>query len=264
MTLRTTLLALTLAIVVPSTALASADQQMTVTVRGQKLTLDVYAPKADMTTKGTIFMASGDVGWVGLAVTLAEFLSDQGYLVAGVNTRQYLGAFAAGSSHLEVAQIPGDFEVFADALRSRGSLPGPVIVSGVSEGAALAVAAAATPQSHRWLNGVITMGLPAVAELAWHWRDAVSWITKSDADEPSFSPHEVIANVSPLPLWMLQSTRDEYVPEADYRRFESVAAQPKRLVLIDAKNHRFTDKLPELKTQYLAGLAWIAANGAPK
>jgi hypothetical protein len=59
---------------------------------------------------------------------------------------------------------------------------------------------------------------------------------------------------------MIQSTTDEYVPEADYRRFERVAAPPKRLILIDARNHRFTDKLPELKTQYLAGLAWIVAN----
>jgi hypothetical protein len=197
-------------------------------------------------------------------VTLAEFLSDQGYLVAGINTRQYLSAFVAGSAHLEVDQIPADFDAFADALRNRGPLPRPVVLSGVSEGAALAVAAAAAPASHHWVSGVITMGLPAVAELAWRWKDALAWVTKSDANEPSFSPHEIIAKVSPLPLWMIQSITDEYVPEADYRRFERVAATPKRLVLIDARNHRFTDKLPELKTQYLAGLAWITANLAPQ
>jgi len=28
-------------------------------------------------------------------------------------------------------------------------------------------------------------------------------------------------------------------------------------VLIDASNHRFTDRRPELKAQMLAGLAWI-------
>jgi type IV secretory pathway VirJ component len=264
MTLRLTLAAMVLVIVSPSLASAGTHQPVSVTVRGQTLTVEVYAPKPDTPVKGTVFMASGDVGWVGLSVTLAEFLSDQGYLVAGINTRQYLGAFAADTTHLQVDQIPGDFETFADALRKRAPLPRPVIVSGVSEGAALAVAAAAAPGAHRWVSGVITMGLPAVAELAWRWRDAMSWITKSDANEPSFSPHEIIAKVSPLPLWMIQSTSDEYVPEADYRRFESVAAAPKRLILIDAKNHRFTDKLPELKTQYLAGLTWIGANLAPQ
>lgn len=264
MTPRMAIVVMVMAALAPSMATASAEQSVSVTVRGRNLTLEVYAPRTNTPVKGTVVIASGDVGWVGLSVTLAEFLSDQGYLVAGINTRQYLAAFASGSAHLQVDQIPGDFDTFADALRKRGPLPRPVVVSGVSEGAALAVAAAATPTSHHWVNGVITMGLPALAELAWRWKDALSWITKSDANEPSFSPHEIIAKVSPLPLWMLQSTSDEYVTEADYRRFERVAAPPKRLILIDAKNHRFTDKLPALETQYLAGLAWIAGSlGAP-
>ena len=105
------------------------------------------------------------------------------------------------------------------------------------------------------------MGLPPSAELAWRWTDFSTWITKKDADEPSFAPIDVIATIAPRPLWMIQSTRDEYVPEADYRRFETTARDPKRLVLIDAANHRFTDKQPELQRQVLAGLAWIAAGG---
>lgn len=243
--------------VAPVAAEAAGGQPVTVTVRGHALTLAIYAPKAGAPAKGSVVMASGDVGWVGLAATLADFLSANGYAVAGVNTRQYLAAFASGSAHLEVDQVPGDFEIFAAALRARGLPARPIIVSGVSEGAALAVAAAAMPEAHDRLDGVITMGLPAVAELAWRWKDAVSWVTKSDADEPSFSPHEVIARVAPVPIWMLQSTHDEYVPEADYRRFERLAAEPKRFVLIEAKNHRFTDKLPELEAQYLAAIAWI-------
>lgn len=257
-------LAATLALAVPALAHATTGQRWDVDVRGQKLTLTVYVPPPGTTAKGTIFMGSGDVGWVGLATTLAEFLSDRGYVVAGINVRQYLSAFVSGADHLQVEQIPGDFAVFAAALRARGLLPSPVIFSGVSEGAALAVAAAASRDSHAWAHGVITMGLPATAELAWRWRDAMSWVTKSDAAEPSFSPHEIIAAVSPLPLLMLQSTHDEYVPEADYRRFERSAGQPSRLVLIDAKNHRFTDKLPELQTRFLEGLTWIDGARAPK
>lgn len=245
-------------------AAAAVGQRLDVVVRGQKLTLTVYVPPPGMPAKGTIFMGSGDVGWVGLAVTLADFLSDRGYVVAGINVRQYLAAFAIGADHLRVEQIPGDFAVFAAALRDRHLLPSPVILSGVSEGAALAVAAGATPAARSWAHGVVTMGLPATAELAWRWKDAVSWVTKTDANEPSFNPHEIIAGVSPLPLAMIQSTHDEYVPEADYRRFEKMAAAPSRLVLIEAKNHRFTDKLPELQTQFLDALAWIAAAGQGK
>jgi type IV secretory pathway VirJ component len=243
--------------VYPLDADAANGQKLDVDVRGQTLTLTVYVPKPGVAVRGTILLGSGDVGWVGLATTLAEFLSDGGYIVAGINARQYLSAFANGSEHLRVDQVPADYDLLATALRSRGLLVRPVILSGVSEGAALAVAAAAAPGSHRWVDGVVTMGLPPTAELAWRWKDVMAWITKKDADEPSFYPHEIIAGVSPLPLWMIHSTRDEYVEEADYRRFDSVARDPKRLVLIDAKNHRFTDKMPQLKEQVLAGLAWF-------
>lgn len=250
-------------LVAPSIAVSAwaggSSRKVEVQVRGQTLTLAVYEPPPGTAPKGTIFMGSGDVGWVGLAVTLAERFSARGYVVAGVNARQYLSTFAIGKTHLTVDQIPGDFRAFADALTARRLLAPPVIVAGVSEGAALAVAAAADARSHDWIAGVITMGLPATAELAWRWKDALTWITRKDADEPSFRPDEIIAHVSPLPLLMIQSTRDEYVPEADYRRFDAVAREPKRLVLIDAANHRFTDKLPQLHEAVADGLTWIVS-----
>jgi pimeloyl-ACP methyl ester carboxylesterase len=85
----------------------------------------------------------------------------------------------------------------------------------------------------------------------------MTWITKKDAAEPSFAPAAFIGNVSPVPLWMIQSTKDEYVTELDYRLLERSARPPKRLVLIAASNHRFTDRKPELLQQILAGLAWM-------
>jgi hypothetical protein len=238
---------------------AATGEAVSVTVRGKALTLTIYKARQGAQPRGTIFMAGGDVGWVGLGVTLAEFLSDEGYVVAGINVRQYLSAFTTATDHLTVAQIPLDYAVFADMMRRRGLLPAPVVLSGVSEGAALAVAAAAVPGSHEWVQGVLTLGLPPAAELAWHWTDFTSWITKRNANEPSFEPDDVIGQISPLPIWMIQSRRDEYVKEADYRRFEAAARPPKHLVLIDASNHRFTDRLPELKQQVIAGLAWIGA-----
>lgn len=240
-------------------AFATTGQPWPVVVRGKTLTVTVYPAKPGTPAKGTVFMGSGDVGWVGLAVSLAEYLSDDGYVVAGINARQYLGTFTDGPSHLLVTQVPDDFAVIAAALRGKNMLPRPVVVSGVSEGAALAVAAAGDARAHEWIDGVLTMGLPGTAELAFRWKDALTWLTKSDADEPSFSPHEVLPRIAPLPLAMVQSARDEYVPEADYRRFERVAQEPKRFVLIDAANHRFTDKQPELRAQVQSALAWIAS-----
>jgi fermentation-respiration switch protein FrsA (DUF1100 family) len=243
----------------PSSLLAVAGEHLDFPLRGQHLTLTIYRPAISVPTlKGTIVMGSGDVGWVGLAAMMAGSLSDAGYIVVGLNVREYLAAFTTRDGrHLVPSDIRQDYAALAELLRSRALLRSPVVVSGVSEGAALAVMAASAPANHAWIQGVITMGLPATAELAWRWSDFTSWITKKDSGEPSFAATDFIAAVSPLPLYMIQSTRDEYVTEGEYRALEAAARAPKKLVLIDASNHRFTDRVAELRSQYFAALAWI-------
>ena len=226
-------------------------------VRGKSLTLTIYNPPVSAARKGTVIMASGDVGWVGLAVDMCKYLSDQGWIAVGVNSRQYLGAFTSGKKTLQPADVPLDYDAMVQFLMTRRLILAPVIVSGVSEGAGLSVLAASREENHAWAAGVITMGLPATAELGWRWTDFTSWITKKDSDEPQFRPADYIARISPTPLCMLQSVKDEYVPESDYRMFERTARDPKRQVLIDASNHRFTDRIPDLRKHYLGCLAWI-------
>ena len=235
----------------------AAAERLDFVLRGKSLTAWVYRPAG--TPKGTVIMGSGDVGWVGLAVDMSTFLSGQGFVVVGVNVRQYLSAFTVGKVNLAVTDPPADYAALAEVLKHRGLLHEPVVVSGVSEGAALAVLVASSPRNHEWLRGMVTMGVPPTAELAWRWTDFPAWITKSDAHEPSFAAREFVAAISPLPLVMIQSRKDEYVPEADYRALELAAKSPKKLVLIDASNHRFTDRRRELEREYLAALAWIQA-----
>ena len=250
------LAALTVLLTWVSPASAASSEKLDVTVRGRTVTITIYKPKT--APRGTIIMGSGDVGWVGLAVSMAEELSAQGYLVAGVNARQYLAAFTAAKSHLQPSDVPADYRVFVDRLKERHLLIRPVIVSGVSEGAALAVLAASDPKNHAWIDGVITMGLPATAALAWRWADLWASAMKRDADEPSFPVADYLPAASPVPLYMIQSKKDEYVTPADYERYTTVAKEPKQLVLIDASNHRFTDRRPELSRAFAAGLEWIA------
>jgi hypothetical protein len=248
---------------VSSVARATPEQRFDFTVRGRTLTVSVYR-SALAQPLGTIFMGSGDVGWVGLAVDLAQFLSDKGYTVVGINVRQYLSAFTAGKVTLTTKEPPGDYDSLFRFLTEKRLVTPPVILSGVSEGAALAVLAGASPQNRPWVNGVMTMGLPPLAELGWRWTDFTSWITKKDSNEPMFAPKEFVPAIAPVPLCMLQSVVDEYVTPADYRLFEAVAREPKKFVLIPASNHRFTDKKPELQAEVIGCLAWVREHQPPK
>lgn len=244
-------------LVIPAAALAS--ETLTFTVRGKALTLTVYRPAGSAAPKGTVLMGSGDVGWVGLAVDMAQFLAAQGYTAVGINVRQYLGAFTSGKKTLTTREPPEDFAELAAFLRQRRLLAAPVFLSGVSEGAALAVLAASVQKNHDWVAGVITMGLPPTAELGWRWQDFTSWITKKDPDEPMMAPKYFLPGVAPLPICLIHSTTDEYVTAADIKVFEAAAREPKKLVLINASNHRFTDQKDELKRQMLGCLTWIRA-----
>lgn len=258
----TLVLAIVASLVCGTVGEAASPERVDMPLRGHSLALMVYRPST--APKGTVIMGSGDVGWVGLAVTRAQELSAAGYVVAGVNVREYLAAFTAKSTHLSAHDIQRDFGEVALFLRGRSLLPPPVLLSGVSEGAGLAVVAAAWPDNHQWLDGVITMGLPRRSEIAWRWSDFTSWITKKDADEPSIDAVDYLPGLAPVPLVMIQSTRDEYVPETDYRTMEQAARQPMRLVLIAASNHRFTDRIPELRRAYDDALAWIATKPAAR
>jgi alpha-beta hydrolase superfamily lysophospholipase len=242
-----------------SAAGAASTEKLDVSVRGRTVTLTIYRPKT--APRGTIIMGSGDVGWVGLAASMAEELSAQGYNVVGVNARQYLASFTSGKDHVQPKEVSADFQAFVTRLKEKQLLVRPVVLSGVSEGAALAVLAASDPRNHSWIDGVITMGLPATAELAWRWTDLWASATRRDADEPFFTVTDVLPAVSPVPLCMIQSMKDEYVSPADYARFKAVAKEPRQLVLIDASNHRFTDRRPELTRAFAAGLDWIARTG---
>ena len=253
--------AIVVAIALHATVREADKEEVSVSVRGKTLTLTIYT--SSVHSRGTVVMGSGDVGWVGLAASMADDLSTQGYTVVGINVRQYLSAFTAGRNHLLTTDVPSDFRLIIDTLKPSRRLDPPIVMSGVSEGAALAVLAASDTANHGWIDGVITMGLPATAELAWRWTDVGSWITKRDADEPEFAPKDVIATVTPLPLYMIQSTKDEYVPKAEWELLLATAREPKKQILIDASNHRFTDKRPELGAAYTAGLAWIA-QAAPR
>ena len=235
---------------------AVASDRVSLAIRSKTQTLEFYRPSGTVTPKGTILMGSGDVGWVGLAVDLAEFLTRQGYAVVGINSRQYLSSYTSGRSHVLPAEITADYATIVQSMRDRHTLWEPIIVAGVSEGAALAVLAGGRA-NHAWVRGVMTVGLPASAELAWRWKDVLTWITKQNSAEPAFEPAQFIGNVAPVPLWMIQSTKDEYVTLSDFQMLERAAREPKRLVLVDASNHRFTDRLPLLRQHVLAGLQWM-------
>ena len=117
--------------------------------------------------------------------------------------------------------------------------------------------AATDPSTRAAIAGVIALGLPNLNELGWRWKDSLIYLTHGVPNEPNFSTQAIVDRMAPAPLAAIHSTRDEFVPLAEVQRIFDRAKEPKRLWVVDASDHRFSDNLAELERRLLEAIAWI-------
>jgi fermentation-respiration switch protein FrsA (DUF1100 family) len=223
----------------------------TFSLRGRAQSLQVYGARG----RPVALVTSGDGGWVHLGPDVADFLAGEGYFVVGFDAKAYLSAFTTGAGTLSVEDVPRDYAALLDYAAP--GAPGPPLLVGVSEGAGLSVLAATAPDVQARVAGVVALGLPDRNELGWRWRDSIIYLTKKTPDEPTFRAREVVPRVSPVPLAALHSTHDEFVPLPEIEGILAQAREPKRLWVIEAKNHRFSDNQAELQRRLREAIAWI-------
>ena len=246
-----------LVIVAVTAAVAGAQPVRPLNLRGHEQFLRLYG-RAD---GAPVIVSSGDGGWIHLGPHVAELLAAHGYFVVGFDARAYLAGFTTEYTALRPSEEPGDYRALA-AFASAATGRKPILI-GVSEGAGLSVLAAGDPDTRASIGGVIGIGLPEVNELGWRWKDSLTYITHHPPNEPVFNATGMVGNVAPLPLALVQSTHDEFVPLTDTRRIFDRASAPKQLWVVDAANHRFSNNLPEFDARLLEALEWVRHNQHP-
>ena len=68
---------------------------------------------------------------------------------------------------------------------------------------------------------------------------------------------DIIQRVSPIPLAEIHSSHDEFLPLEQAKAMFSRAGEPKRMWVIEAANHRFSNNRDELDLRTLEALRWI-------
>ena len=246
-----TLFVVTLAAWLGGVSPGLAQTRETIMIRGHAQVLHLYGPP----TGDPVIVSSGDGGWMHVAPHVAELLSARGFYVIGFDVKAYLESFTGSSSTLRTEEEPADYRVLADhARKASGKKP---LLIGVSEGAGLSVLAATDPRTQDAVAGVIGLGLPDMNELAWRWKDSIIYLTHRTPDEPTFSAAEIIGHVAPVPFAEVHSTHDEFVPAGEIERLMAAAHEPKRLWMVNAANHRFSDNQAGLDQSLLDAIAWV-------
>ena len=224
-------------------------------IRGQKQ--DVYlidGSPSTATPRPKILFVPGDGGWRGFAITIAETMASWGNDVYALDTKRYLEGFS-GKTSLTVPDVMKDFKSMAELIvkDKKESLT----LVGWSEGAGLCLLTAAAPENKKSFNGLVTIGLGPVNILGWRLADYLTYVTKKIPQEPRFQSAEYLPQVTPLPLWMIQSSHDDYVPVSTARDLFSAAKEPKRFELIEANDHRFDGNTTDFFRALRKGIEWI-------
>jgi virulence protein VirJ len=235
---------------------ASADLSAAITIRGHVQTLHLYGDRGHP----PVVVASGDGGWIHLAPHVAEALAAHGFFVIGFDVKAYLESFTSARASLTATDVPADFAAVV-TFAAAGSTERPIL-AGVSEGAGLSVLAAGDPAIKNQIAGVLCLGLPDVNELGWRWKDSVIYLTHGVPNEPTFSSAAVIAKVAPLPIAAVHSYRDEFAPIAEIERVLASAGEPKRLWIVNASDHRFSDNIQDCDRRVFDAVGWIQAHPA--
>jgi pimeloyl-ACP methyl ester carboxylesterase len=234
-----------------------SQSHQAVAIRGHQQTVYLYgSPRGE-----PVIVSSGDGGWIHLAPHVADVLSAHGFYVIGFDVKGYLSSFTTEQSTLRREDEPADYRVLTElATKTTGKKP---MLIGVSEGAGLSVLAATDPATKAGISGVVGLGLPDLNELGWRWKDMMIYLTHRAPPEPLFSAAAIVDRVAPLPLAVIHSSQDEFVPVAEVERVVAAAHEPKQLWIVTASNHRFSDNLDEFDRRLLEAMAWVHAR-APR
>ena len=228
----------------------------TIDMRGKPQSLAIYDPPAGARHPFQVVVTSGDLGWIGLSVDVAEYARNKGYRIVGFNARAYLSSFTGNNLELKESDVPGDYTVLLDWAARSGA--GAAVLVGVSEGAGLALLAVGQGQPGTRCKGIVALGLPEKTSLGWRWTDFPMWITKKDPKEPMADTRPCMSRLK-VPLVMIHSTRDEWDPIERIKDLFVLAPDPKRFIAVDAANHRFSDRVPQVLEHLWASLQWIEA-----
>lgn len=224
-----------------------------VTIRGQKQDIYYYPANNDSAHRKVLF-ACGDGGWRGWAITLAQQMASWGYDVYGLDTKTYLSSFT-GNAGLKENDVMNDFRQLKQWMAPTAAER--VTLVGWSAGAGLEVLAAAANENKAAFTGLITFGLADENVLGWCWKDNLTYVTKGKPDEPTFRVSGYLGHIAPLPFWLIQSDKDEYVSLDETKRLTNAVKDPKRISIISANNHRFDGNTQEFYRALREGLQWM-------
>jgi dienelactone hydrolase len=247
---------------------ASTTWHAPVEVGGKKLEVEFAKPESPRVPALLVVFATGDAGWMGASGDVFDHLADNGYYVAGYDSKAVVRHVkgTGGTRTIPKAAAAID-ELITRSKETLGLPPAtPVIVTGFSRGANFVVLAAGAKALQRDVAGAVAMSLTRETDFL----DAPPAAERPPElqidDKGRIQTYPAIALAGPIPFAVIQADGDKYVGAAEARRLFGPDTSTRRLYEVKSTSHGFGGARDELLHDLDDALGWIqqADNAATK
>ena len=210
------------------------------------------------TGRPLLVYATGDGGWRGKDVDVYRQLISYDYPLVGFSAPEYLKHLGK-SKTTRPGPLAADYERIITTAKAALALPAEtaVILVGVSRGADLAVVAAGQGVLRHELVGVVAVGLTKEEEYVRRFRRRAVGSGPPERVAMMVQLYDYLPRLGPVPLSVIQSTHDNYLPAADARTLFGPDTSRRQLHPIESRNHSFTDARRQLYEMMHASIEWV-------
>ncbi len=208
-------------------------------------------------TRPLLVYATGDGGMHRKDLDTYRHLVALGDPIVGFDARDYVTHLGKDTPTTTPERLAFDYsEIIARARQALGlDEHCAVVLVGVSRGAGLAVVAAG--QLRNSINGVIAVALTQEEEyVQWHRHLSLPHETHLPV---MLDVYEYLPHLGNLPIAVVQSTHDHYLPAAKAREQFGPDSPYRWLQAIDASNHNFSGARSRMYDAVRAALDWVVS-----
>ena len=226
--------------------------EASVALHGHSLKLHLSTPVPPR--EGPLLLyATGDAGWFWKDRELFDRIVELGYPAAGFSSREYLRHLGHGVDIVRSGTVARDYDAVIRAAEQALGLPAgtPAVLVGKSRGAGLAIAAATVPWVRGRLQGLIAVGLTREEEYV----RSRFWRRSKEAD--MLDTYAALRDLGQLPVAVIQSTHDDYVPAMRARELIGADTADRHLRSIESRDHNFGGARDALYVELQRELQWI-------
>lgn len=231
-----------------------------VALAGRSVTLTCAKPLASSSAGFLILFASGDGGLHWTSKTVYKHMADRGYYVAAFSSGEALATTKRSGAGITVSEFTADIVALMHGGKHILGLPESTltVVTGLSRGASMVVLAGAQSALQPVLAGGVAIALTRESDYGKASPPAPGEEGLQIDERGRILIYPLMDRLGSVPLAVIQSTRDSYVPSAESRQLMGPDTSTRRLIEVEARNHSFRGSKDEMLRKVDAALEWIA------